>query len=90
MHWIGCIWFLLVGEKDTWIPPKDLDSGETNFYEVSKLSQYSVMFYYGLLLIFGNESAPRNNPQTVFSSLVIILGALVTAFIFGNIANIVK
>ncbi len=34
----------------------------------------------------GNEIAPRNNLQTVFSSLIIITGAVVSAFIFGNMA----
>ena len=48
--------------------------------------QYSVVFYYAILLITGNESAPITNLQTVYSSLVIIMGAIVTAFIFGNMA----
>ena len=44
------------------------------------------MFYYAILLIVGNEAAPRNVYQTIFSSLVVIMGAIVTAFIFGNMA----
>jgi len=51
---------LFVGKKDTWLPPKDLDAGITTFYDIDKLQQYSVMFYYGLLMIFGNESAPMS------------------------------
>jgi len=45
-----------------------------------------VVFYYAILLIVGNESAPRTTAQTVYSSLVVMLGAIVTAFIFGNMA----
>lgn len=44
------------------------------------------MFYYAILLIVGNESAPQTLAQTVFSSGVVIAGAIVTAFIFGNMA----
>jgi hypothetical protein len=86
VHWIGCIWYMLVSDKDSWLPPKDLDAGETNFYDIGSMRQYTVVFYYAILLIVGNESAPRTTEQTIFSSLVVIIGAIVTAFIFGNMA----
>ena len=34
----------------------------------------------------GNEIAPRTTGQTFLSSLIIITGAIVSAFIFGNMA----
>jgi hypothetical protein len=40
-------------------------------------------------MLIGNELAPRSTLQTVFASLVVIMGAIVTAFIFGNIAALV-
>jgi hypothetical protein len=92
VHWIGCIWYILVkDEADGWIPPKDLDkdgirTGKTDFYKSSKVSRYFVVFYYAILTMVGNELAPQNNLQTVFSSLIIITGAVVSAFIFGNMA----
>ena len=86
VHWIACILYILVSDKDSWIPPKDLDAGETDFYEISDFKQYTVVFYYAILLIVGNESAPRSTNQTIFSSLVVIMGAIVTAFVFGNMA----
>lgn len=86
VHWTGCIWYMLVSSRDSWLPPKDLDSGQTNFYDISKIRQYTVVFYYAILLIVGNESAPQTTYQTIFSSLVVIMGAIVTAFIFGNMA----
>lgn len=86
VHWIGCIWYMLVSAEDSWVPPKDLDSGITNFYRINSFRQYTVVFYYAILLIVGNESAPKTTEQTIFSSLVVIMGAIVTAFIFGNMA----
>jgi len=41
------------------------------------------------LLITGNECAPVDFRQTVFASIVIIMGSVVTAFIFGNIAALI-
>jgi len=34
----------------------------------------------------GNEAAPTNISLTLFCSLVVLLGAVVTALIFGNMA----
>ena len=85
VHWVGCIWYILV-RNSHWVPPKDLDSGETNFYKVSLGYQYSYVFYYAILLLVGNESAPVTMTQTIFSSLVVIMGSIITAFIFGNMA----
>lgn len=36
----------------------------------------------------GNELAPTNLPETVLSSCIIILGSIVSAFVFGNMAAI--
>jgi len=35
VHWIGCLWYIMVRSKDSWLPPKDLDAGETDFYDLS-------------------------------------------------------
>jgi competence protein ComGF len=86
VHWIGWIWFLLIKEKDSWMPPKDLDAQQTDFYEEGMITQYTIVFYYAILTMVGNELAPRNNIQTVFATFVVISGALLSAFIFGNIA----
>ena len=64
VHWIGCVWYLLVRNKnDGWIPPKDLDkNGEgtekTDFYEADITTRYFVVFYYAILTMVGNELAP--------------------------------
>jgi len=86
VHWIGCLWYILVRDTDSWMPPKDLDAQETDFYQDSTLKKYSTVFYYAILTMVGNEIAPRNNLQTIFATFVVISGALLSAFIFGNIA----
>lgn len=37
VHWIGCSWYMLVDTRDSWLPPKDLDAGETDFYDLSRM-----------------------------------------------------
>jgi len=38
------------------------------------------------MLIVGNEMAPKTDTQTLFFFLSILVGTLIMAFIFGNIA----
>lgn len=96
VHWIACVWYLLVKEKGSWIPPKDLDYTarveraelwtKNDFYDETLWFRYITCFYYSILTMVGNEIGPRNAYQTFASSLIIITGAIVSAFIFGNMA----
>ena len=86
VHWVACIWYLLISGSTTWIPPRDLNWQVTNFYNLSVMSKYSIVFYYAILTMVGNDIAPVNNIQTVYATFVVISGALLSAFIFGNIA----
>jgi hypothetical protein len=85
VHWVGCMWFIMI-RSGGWVPPKDLDAGETDFYNGDYGLKYSTVFYYAILLLVGNEGAPVTTAQTLFASLVIIMGSITTAFIFGNMA----
>ena len=86
VHWLSCIWYMLIEQDQNWIPTKDLDFYESNFFTLSIWDQYGIIFHYMILLVVGNECAPITFIQTLFASSVIILGAIVTAFIFGNMA----
>lgn len=95
VHWIACGWYLLIRDRGSWVPPKDLDYPsridnelwtKTDFYDQDNEFKYATVFYYAILTMVGNEIAPRTTTQTLVSSLIIITGAIVSAFIFGNMA----
>ena len=46
--------------------------------------------YYAFLLIIGNEVAPVTSAQTIFAALITVFGALLVAFIFGNMASLLS
>lgn len=98
-HWIACGWYIIISDttdsENTWVPPKDLDykarvpgklATKTKFYEEDIYNRYIIVFYYSILTMVGNEIAPRTPGQVFASSLIIIIGAIVSAFIFGNMA----
>ena len=95
VHWIACVWYLLIKTRGSWVPPKDLDYTtrqnnelwkKKDFYDETIWFKYITCFYYSILTMVGNEIGPRNASQTLVSSLIIITGAIVSAFIFGNMA----
>lgn len=48
------------------------------------------MFYYAILVLMGNDLCPRNTMQTLVATLFILIGAVVSAFIFGNMAALMN
>lgn len=86
IHWIACVWYLLVRDEGSWMPPKDIDKGVTEFYTHSDVYWYCVCFYYSILTMAGEELAPISSLQIIFAVVVVVAGALFSAFIFGNMA----
>jgi len=48
--------------------------------------QYIIVSYYAILLLLGNDIIPTTDPQLIYGSGIMLLGAIVSAFIFGNMA----
>jgi hypothetical protein len=68
VHWISCLWYLLIRERGSWVPPRDLDyiARQNNdlwtrqdFYDLPIRFKYATVFYYSILTMIGNENAPR-------------------------------
>lgn len=35
VHWVGCFWYIVVNDSlKSWVPPKHIDEGVTDFYEL--------------------------------------------------------
>ena len=96
VHWISCTWYFIIKEPGVWVPPMDLDytarkdnplwETRVDFYGKSKQEQYVIVFYYSMLTMLGNDISPRTRGQAFACSMIIIMGAIVAAFIFGNMA----
>ena len=90
VHWTGCCIYIIVEEKGTWLPPMNLSAQKTEFYDLDLAGQYITCFYYAILLIVGNEIAPTTPAFTAFAAIVIIMGSIVTGFIFGSMAEVIS
>lgn len=90
IHCVGCTWYWIVKKTEIWIAPLDYMYVKTDLYTKSLFHRYMNSFYHAVLMLNGNELGPRDNTQLAFVSLILVLGAIINANIFGNMAVIIQ
>ena len=82
---MACMWFLLVRTHEEWIPPTDFLTSTTDVFDenVSVWWQYWICFYTSVFLLVGGEVAPRRPEEAGFAAVMILIGAVITALLFG-------
>lgn len=89
LHCSGCLWFVIVSEDERWHPSVDLVRGDMELYSRPVGYQYWVSIYIAVLQMTGNDVYPFGTFQIGYVSTSIIMGALINANIFGNMALII-
>jgi hypothetical protein len=88
VHVVGCVWFMLVSRDETWIPPTDIIRGSTSLYNERAWTQYWFCFYHSVFLLVGIEISVTNKDEYAFAVFFYILGAMITAVVIGQMAEI--
>jgi hypothetical protein len=63
---------------------------ETDLYDRGIYYQYWISFYFSVMMLNGNEVGPRDFTQYVFVSSLLVIGAMLNANIFGNMAVLLQ
>jgi hypothetical protein len=74
--------------NNDWMPPLDYVWVQTEFYEQPLSFRYFSCMYHSVLLLTGNDVGPRGYTQTIFATSTVLLGAIINANIFGELAVI--
>ena len=61
VHCLGCAWFWVVKQNETWMPPLDYVWVRTDFYIEDKFFQYCSSVYHAILMLTGNDLGPRGS-----------------------------
>ena len=88
-HVCCCLWFFEVKREAIWIPPLDFGGAKTNLYVDPIHNQYFTTMYYSVLMLTGNEMAPKTVTQLILAAAIILIGAILNANIFGEMAVLV-
>lgn len=90
LHCLSCLFYFIVDTNHRWMPPLDYVWIGTTFFEESFSFKYFSSLYHAVLLHTCNDIGPRSILQTAFSSVIIIMGGLINANIFGEFAVILS
>ncbi|EDV20269.1 uncharacterized protein TRIADDRAFT_51027 [Trichoplax adhaerens] len=101
-HWLACIWYRIGFDECTtfgWLHSLAEQSGitakvnYTSCQQISVASAYSTSLYFTMSSLttvgFGNVSA-NTIGEKIFSIIIMIIGSLMSAFIFGNVTAILQ
>lgn len=90
LHLLGCTWYFIVKQDPDWIPPLDYVYVTSNFFNESINYQYWMSVYHAVLVLTGNDIGPRNDTlQVIFVAVFVTFGAIVNAYIFGELVVLV-
>ena len=89
-HFLGCLWFYMVNQKKQWIPPLDYVYITSTYFQQGVNYKYWMALYHAILVETANDIGPRfDTIQVAFCAIIIVIGAIVNAYIFGSIVVLV-
>lgn len=90
IHWIACLWKVVVQVNHSWNPPKDMDWSETEVYTASVMIRYNTFFYYSVLTLVSNELMPTTDAELQISILILLIGSLTISVLIGEFSSILQ
>ncbi|KAK3247489.1 hypothetical protein CYMTET_43014 [Cymbomonas tetramitiformis] len=89
VHWVACFWF--------WIPDNFTDGDEDNWivrfaYGEPWWTQYGMSYHFALTSVLPGTSfiVPLTELELALHDNIMICGALMNAFVFGNVAALIQ
>ncbi|KDO34162.1 hypothetical protein SPRG_19014 [Saprolegnia parasitica CBS 223.65] len=83
VHLLACVWYSLV------VPELWIETTSSSSTDGSLLDAYTLSAYYIVTTVTGQSNVLQTNAQYVFSAVIIILGSLWIAVVFGNVGNLI-
>ena len=90
IHCVGCLWYYIVSQDQTWIPAIDSTDDPSEFYDSESFYKYAVSVYQALLVLTGNDITPKGLFQVIVVSVMLFAGSIINANIFGNLAVLLQ
>ena len=90
IHILACLLWLCFSIDRTWIPAVDFIYAKTALFEEELLKRYLSMCYHAIMVFGLNEVAPRAVVEILVVILMMIISAMMNAYIFGEMAVLVQ
>lgn len=90
-HWTGCIFFFIMGMENQYGAGTWIENNWGVIVDGEEIGQrYVLLFYTAFLMLVGEGIGPVTWVETIFSTLALLLGTIVTAVIVGNVSFVVS
>ncbi|CDW83695.1 cyclic nucleotide-binding protein [Stylonychia lemnae] len=86
IHFQACIYFFIARQYEEWIPNEDFIYRKTEIFSMSPSYQYWVCMYYSAMLFSISDMVAATTAELAFTSVMMLICAMITANIFGLIA----
>ena len=90
VHWLNWLWYFIVNLDETWLPPKNIDSGETNIYSAGKMTIYLSIYWYAAQLIIGADLIPSTDLELIWWALLWLICPVLMGVIIGQFSDLLN
>ena len=88
IHWIACLWLIVVDQSHSWFPTKDLDWSESEIYTSTPSIRYLLFFYYSVMFIVSNDLCPTTQLELMVSTVILLVGSITIGVVIGEFSTI--
>ena len=87
IHISGCIWYFIVKSDKVWQPGQNLP---VDFHEIPGVAdKFFTTLYSSILALLGNDIYPATLLQYFLAMCMLVIGSVIHASIFGQVASII-
>lgn len=83
IHWIACLWKVVVQVHHSWNPPMDMEWSHTDVYTDSMMARYNTFFYYSVMTLVSNDLIPTTQIEVSIAILILLIGSLTISILVG-------
>ena len=88
LHFQGWLWYYIVIKDKTWTPPINYNYPDEYFYSENLSYKYFTCLYQSVQIFAGGDIGPITKFQLAYWSFFIMIGAIINANLFGQLAVI--
>ena len=83
IHILACLLWVVFSTHKTWVPAVDFIYAKTALFEEEMLKRYLSMCYHAIMVFGLNEVAPGATVEIIVVIVMMIISAMMNAYIFG-------
>lgn len=89
IHICASLFSLMNSSPEDYTPPNDFGRPEYYYMNDMQVYRYWLSFYYLILMLLGADTVVFNTGQCAFAAVVLLIGSMITAVLFGQITALV-